>query len=155
EEPLLSLARASPITTPYEEMIKAIHKDTAMSREAYPIEVEFPDIAQHEQSSSGIAYVHTFDSGMPGPHVMINALTHGNELCGAIAVDAPLAAGVRPAHGRLPLLFATVDPLLDIPSMQERAEPLMLTGPHAKGVALGYQVGAPSHLMIDAGRVAG
>ena len=57
-----------------------------MSMEAYPIEVEFPDISRHEQSASGIAYVHTFDSGAPGPHVMINALTHGNEVCGAITV---------------------------------------------------------------------
>ncbi|EIF33989.1 hypothetical protein BCh11DRAFT_01785 [Burkholderia sp. Ch1-1] len=30
---------------------------------AYPID----DISTHEQSSSGIAYVHTFDSGLPGP----------------------------------------------------------------------------------------
>jgi len=56
--------------------------------ENYPIEVEFPDISAHEQSSTGIAYVHTFDSGVAGPHVMVNALTHGNEVCGAIVVDA-------------------------------------------------------------------
>src|SRR6201999_3559873 len=112
EEPLLSLARASPITTPYEEMIKAIHKDTAMSREAYPIEVEFPDIAQHEQSSSGIAYVHTFDSGLPGPHVMINALTHGNEVCGAITVKGLLDLGVRPRRGKLTLAFSNVEAYL-------------------------------------------
>ncbi|CAB3809566.1 hypothetical protein LMG28614_07070 [Paraburkholderia ultramafica] len=30
-----------------------------MNMEAYPIEVEFPDISVHEQSPSGIAYVHT------------------------------------------------------------------------------------------------
>lgn len=48
-----------------------------------------------------------------------------------------------------------VDYLLDIHSMHEKAEPLMLTGPHAKGVTLGRLVGVPPHLMIDAGRVAG
>jgi predicted deacylase len=76
--------------------------------EAYPIEVEFPDISVHEPSSSGIAYVHTFDSGTPGPHVMINALTHGNEVCGAIVVDELLRRGLRPRRGRLTLAFANV-----------------------------------------------
>ena len=80
-----------------------------MSMEAYPIEVEFPDISVHEQSSSGIAYVHTFDSGVPGPHVMINALTHGNEVCGAIVVDALLRARLRPRRGKLTLAFANVE----------------------------------------------
>ena len=75
---------------------------------AYPIEVDFPDISAHEQSDSGIAYVHTFDSGLPGPHVMINALTHGNEVCGAIVVDELLRLGLRPRRGRLTLGFANV-----------------------------------------------
>ena len=79
-----------------------------MSMEAYPIEVEFPDISAHEQSLSGIAYVHTFDSGAPGPHVMINALTHGNEVCGAIVVDELLRRALRPRRGRLTLAFANV-----------------------------------------------
>ncbi|SAL60332.1 succinylglutamate desuccinylase / aspartoacylase family protein [Caballeronia terrestris] len=79
-----------------------------MSIEAYPIEVAFPDISAHETSDSGIAYVHTFDSGVAGPHVMINALTHGNEVCGAIVVDALLRAKLRPRRGRLTLAFANV-----------------------------------------------
>jgi predicted deacylase len=74
----------------------------------YPIEVGFPDISMHEASDSGIAFVHTFDSGVAGPHVMINALTHGNEVCGAIVVDALLRAGLRPRRGRLTLAFANV-----------------------------------------------
>ncbi|MBB2927805.1 M14 family metallopeptidase [Paraburkholderia silvatlantica] len=76
---------------------------------AYPIEVAFPDIAAHERSETGIPYVHTFDSGVPGPHVMINALTHGNEVCGAIVVDALLRARLRPRRGKLTLAFANVE----------------------------------------------
>ncbi|WP_144148963.1 M14 family metallopeptidase [Paraburkholderia sp. BCC1884] len=79
-----------------------------MSMDAYPIEVAFPDITMHEHSSSGVAYVHTFDSGTPGPHVMINALTHGNEVCGAIVVDQLLRGGLKPRRGRLTLSFANV-----------------------------------------------
>ena len=39
---------------------------------------------------------------------MINALTHGNEVCGAIVVDALLRAKLRPRRGRLTLAFANV-----------------------------------------------
>ena len=76
--------------------------------ENYPIEVTFPDISAHADSESGVPYVHTFDSGLPGPHVMINALTHGNEVCGAIVVDALLRLKLRPRRGRLTLAFANV-----------------------------------------------
>ena len=79
-----------------------------MTMETYPIEVDFPDIAAHASGNTGIPYVYTFDSGAAGPHVMINALTHGNEVCGAIVVDELLRAGLRPRRGRLTLSFANV-----------------------------------------------
>ena len=77
--------------------------------EAYPIEVTFPDIRAYAEGNTGIPYVHTFDSGLPGPHVMVCALTHGNEVCGAIAVKNLLDLGVRPRQGKLTLAFANVD----------------------------------------------
>jgi predicted deacylase len=76
---------------------------------AYPIEAGFPDIRPYAEGNTGIPYVHTFDSGVPGPHVMINALTHGNEVSGAIAVKNLLDLGVRPRKGKLTLAFANVD----------------------------------------------
>ncbi|MGV6393226.1 M14 family metallopeptidase [Pseudomonas caspiana] len=75
----------------------------------YPVEVEFPDIRQWQTGNTGVEYVHSFDSGLPGPHVMVMALTHGNEVTGAIAVDALLRAGVRPRQGRLSLAFGNVE----------------------------------------------
>jgi predicted deacylase len=77
--------------------------------EAYPIELSFPDIRPYAEGNTGIPYVHTFDSGLPGPHVMVCALTHGNEVCGAIAVKELLDLGVRPRQGKLTLAFANVD----------------------------------------------
>lgn len=77
--------------------------------ESYPVDVEFPDIRPYAAGTDGIAYVHTFDSGVPGPHVMVNALTHGNEVCGAIAVKGLLDLGLRPRRGRLTLAFANVE----------------------------------------------
>lgn len=75
----------------------------------YPIEVDFPDIRPYAEGNTGVPYVFTFDSGIPGPHVMINALTHGNEVCGAIAVKELLDLGVRPRQGKLTLAFANID----------------------------------------------
>ena len=74
----------------------------------YPIELEFPDIRPYAAGNGGIPYVWSFDSGVPGPHVMINALTHGNEVCGAIVVKELLDLGIRPSKGRLTLAFANV-----------------------------------------------
>lgn len=73
---------------------------------AYPIELTFPDISRWRDGNCGIEYIHTFDSGIPGPHVMVLALVHGNEVCGAIVVDALLEVGLRPIRGRLSFGFA-------------------------------------------------
>jgi predicted deacylase len=43
---------------------------------------------------------------------MVNAVTHGNEICGAIAVDRLLAMGLRPSRGTLTLSFANVEAFL-------------------------------------------
>lgn len=77
-------------------------------REHHPIEIEPPDIAPFKASNTGVDYVHVFDSGRAGPNVMLQALTHGNEFCGAIALIELLRAGLRPARGRLTLAFANV-----------------------------------------------
>jgi predicted deacylase len=75
--------------------------------DSYPIELAAPDISAYA-GNTGIPYVTTFASGRPGPHVLVNALTHGNELCGAIALDRLFRDGVRPAAGKLSLSFANV-----------------------------------------------
>ncbi len=74
----------------------------------YTVELLPPDISAYRKGNSGIEYVTTFDSGKPGPHAMVNAVTHGNELCGAIAVDRLFKMGVRPIRGKLSLAFANV-----------------------------------------------
>ena len=62
----------------------------------YPIEFDFPDIRPYAGGNAGIPYAHTFDSGKPGKHTMITALTHGNEVSGAVAVKAMLVAARIP-----------------------------------------------------------
>lgn len=82
---------------------------TIPSTASYPIDVEFPDIRRFAEGNTGIRYVHSFESGKAGPHVMINSLMHGNEVSGAITVSGLLDHGLRPRRGKLTLSFANVD----------------------------------------------
>lgn len=65
-------------------------------------------ITQYREGNTGIPYAFQFDSGRPGPHVGITALVHGNEVCGAHALDLLLREKFRPARGRLTLAFCNV-----------------------------------------------
>jgi predicted deacylase len=76
--------------------------------EHHPIEISPPDISAYRAGNTGVDYVSVLDSGKPGPTAMIQALTHGNEFCGAIALDALLREGLAPRIGKLTLAFANV-----------------------------------------------
>jgi hypothetical protein len=161
-----------------------------------------PDLSNWRSGNTGVEGVWQFDSGITGRHVMITALIHGNELCGAWAVKGLLEAGVRPQQGKLTLAFCNLaafdtfdanshdasrfvdedmnrqwsgerlqalnsqerrrvaalqpfvdqaDWLLDLHSMHERAEPLLLTGMHPRNRAFAKSLGAPEYIVIDAG----
>ncbi|MDM0028492.1 succinylglutamate desuccinylase/aspartoacylase domain-containing protein [Variovorax saccharolyticus] len=73
------------------------------------LEVLPRDISAYRQGNTGIDYVHRFESGKPGPHVLVNALTHGNEICGMVAAAHLLDSGVRPKIGTLTVSFAHVE----------------------------------------------
>jgi predicted deacylase len=73
----------------------------------YPVELTAPDLSAY-RGNTGIDYVTSLDSGRAGPHVMVLALVHGNELCGAHAIDFLFREGVRPVRGVLTLAFANV-----------------------------------------------
>ncbi|NIM29447.1 MAG: succinylglutamate desuccinylase [Gammaproteobacteria bacterium] len=75
---------------------------------SYPVNIEAPDITPYREGNTGVEYVTTFDSGKSGPHVMLSAVVHGNELCGAIALDYLLRHEVRPIAGRLTFAFMNV-----------------------------------------------
>lgn len=179
----------------------------ALHFKPYPIEVDFPDISGYRNGNTGIDYVHTFDSGVAGPHVTVNALTHGNEVCGAIAVAELLERGVRPVLGKLTLSFANVDAyhrfdpakpdaarfldedfnrlwsasvldgmrdsaelrraramrpvfdetdfLLDLHSMHESCDPLIVSGILDKGISFAGKLGCHAHIIADKGHAQG
>ncbi len=72
------------------------------------LEVLPTDLTPYKAGNTGIDYVHTFDSGRSGPHLVVNALMHGNEFCGMTAVTRLLDLEIRPLHGKLTLSFANV-----------------------------------------------
>ena len=68
-----------------------------------------PDLSAWRAGNTGTEGVWHFDSGQPGRHVMISALVHGNELCGAWALKGLLESGLRPEQGQLTLAFCNLD----------------------------------------------
>lgn len=161
-----------------------------------------PDISALRAGNTGCEGVWQFDSGKPGRNVLVTALVHGNELCGAWALKALLEARVMPGQGKLTLVFCNLeafdgfeptshdasrfvdedmnrvwtsgklaspsshealraaqlrpwieqaDWLLDIHSMHEPGAALVLTGLLPRNLALARRIGAPQHIVVDAG----
>lgn len=161
-----------------------------------------PDLGAERAGNTGTPGVWHFDSGVPGRALMVSALVHGNELCGAWALKDLLASGLRPRRGSLTLAFCNLDAfdrfdfashdasrfvqedmnrvwsaerledagtadrrraaalrpwveradwLLDLHSMHEPGEPLLLTGVLPRNIALAQRLKAPRHVIVDAG----
>lgn len=73
-----------------------------------PVRLSAPDLRPWIDGNAGRG-IWSFDSGSHGPHLAVIALTHGNEIAGAIVLDRWLRAGLRPLAGRLTLAFANLD----------------------------------------------
>ena len=67
-----------------------------------------PDLSAWRAGNTGTEGVWQFDSGRPGRQVLISALIHGNELCGAWALKGLLESGLRPQAGSLTLMFCNL-----------------------------------------------
>ena len=176
-------------------------------RPDFSVSVPTPDIAPWIAGNTGLPGFTTLDGAADGPHVVLVALTHGNETAGAAALDRLLRAGLRPLRGRLTLGFANLDAfqrfdpaqptatrfldedlnrlwdlptlegsrssreleraramrpmleqadlLLDLHSMLWPSDPLILSGPAAKGRTLAGAIGTPPLVVSDAGHVGG
>jgi hypothetical protein len=75
----------------------------------FPVHLAAPDISGWLHGNTGISGVWHYAAAVPGPHVVITALVHGNEIAGAVALDRLLQANVTPRRGRLSLVFANLD----------------------------------------------
>ena len=72
----------------------------------YPVELDAIDITPYRAGNTSVEYVTSLASGQAGPNVLISALVHGNEISGAIVLDELMRQELRPARGRLTLMFA-------------------------------------------------
>ena len=80
-----------------------------MTQATHDFEVLPRDLSAYREGNTGVDYVHRFESGRPGPHVLINALTHGNEICGMVAATHLIDSGVRPKIGTLTVSFSHIE----------------------------------------------
>ena len=74
----------------------------------FPVAIEPPDISRWREGNTGVPGFTTASAAQPGPHVLVLALTHGNEVGGAVVLDRMLRAGLRPRYGRLTVGFANM-----------------------------------------------
>jgi predicted deacylase len=67
-----------------------------------------PDLSAWRAGNTGVEGVWQFKSGAPGRHVLLCAIMHGNELCGAWALKDLLDSGIAPARGTLTVAFCNL-----------------------------------------------
>ncbi len=67
-----------------------------------------PEIERWREGNLGVAFAHRREAAAPGPHLLVTALMHGNEACGAVALDRLLASAFIPRRGTLTLAFANL-----------------------------------------------
>jgi predicted deacylase len=75
----------------------------------FEVRLEAPDLGPWREGSHGIRGFVTRVAARPGPHVALIALSHGNELAGAIVLDRLLREEVHPTRGRLTFGFGNLD----------------------------------------------
>jgi len=78
-----------------------------------PLEFEVgfaaPDLGRWRAGNAGLPGFWRFESGAPGPEVLITALVHGNEIAGAVALDRLLRAPPALDRGALTIGFVNLD----------------------------------------------
>jgi hypothetical protein len=75
----------------------------------FPVHLALPDLRPWLPGNIGIPGVWRFAATDPGPHVVITALVHGNEIAGAVALESLLLGDPQPVRGCLTLAFANLE----------------------------------------------
>ncbi|WP_188899293.1 M14 family metallopeptidase [Caldovatus sediminis] len=73
------------------------------------VRLPVPDLEPWREGNAGLPGVWSFAAGTPGPHLVLVALMHGNEIAGAHVLTAWLRDRMRPLRGRLSFVFANLD----------------------------------------------
>ncbi len=83
--------------------------NAAMLLPQFPVNLAAPDLTPWRMGNTGIPGVHSFAADIAGPHLLVTALVHGNEIAGAILLDRLLRARPAPRRGRITLALANLD----------------------------------------------
>jgi hypothetical protein len=75
----------------------------------FEVRLATPDITPWVEGNTGVRGFTTLTASRPGPHVALLALTHGNEISGAVVLDRLLRAGFAPTSGRLTFGFVNLE----------------------------------------------
>lgn len=74
----------------------------------FEVRISPPDLGPFLAGNTGIPGFTRLTSEAPGPNALLLALTHGNEISGAIVLERLLRARLRPARGTLTLGFVNL-----------------------------------------------
>lgn len=74
----------------------------------FAVKLTCPDLTRWLEGNTGVPGFTRRDSGRPGAHVGLLALTHGNEIAGAIALAKLLEAGLVPERGCITFGFVNL-----------------------------------------------
>ena len=75
---------------------------------SFEVQITAPDIGRWLAGNTGVRGFTTRGSGVAGPHVALLAITHGNEVAGAIVLDRLLDTRLTPTSGRLTFGFVNL-----------------------------------------------
>jgi hypothetical protein len=73
----------------------------------FPVRLPVPDLRPWLEGNL-LPGIWSFEAALPGPHVALVALIHGNEIAGALLLTRWLRQGMRPLRGRLTFIFANL-----------------------------------------------
>ena len=71
-------------------------------------QIAYRELEPWRHGNIGIPYAFSFDSGRPGPHVVVTSLAHGNEPGGLEAVIALVERELTPLRGKLSVAICNV-----------------------------------------------
>jgi succinylglutamate desuccinylase len=74
---------------------------------AFPVRLPIPDLRPWMQGNR-LPGVWSFEGPLPGPHVALVSLIHGNEIAGALLLARWLREGLRPLRGKLTFIFGNL-----------------------------------------------
>ena len=72
------------------------------------VRVPLPELGPWRAGNTGTPGLWRFTAPTPGPHLLVTALVHGNEIAGAALLVRWLEAELRPAQGTLSLCFCNL-----------------------------------------------